>query len=195
MERRKFIAAIGAAVAGGGLITEGGRRGYRVGRKHWNRDLREMFAVKACNHTLMVDVLDVIHTQQRFTVAQMLALAQTESDGRWDAKSGKGALGAWQIMPIHGRKKGYTEEDLMDPRLNCELAIEILGGMADEWPVEYHHISAYNCGWTTWTNVMAGKEHPKKETERHWSTYRLAKKKYEDWIDRGIWRDDRCYPG
>ena len=150
--------------------------------------------MKACNHTLDVRVLDVIRTQTKFSVGVMLALAEIESDGDWRKKSDKGAIGVWQIMPIHAYQRHIALADLEDPIVNCRIALEVLKEMAERYnDVAYHYISAYNCGTRMWDRVMKGKENPSRETDAHWQKYRRALKKYTDWLFRGEWNDDRCY--
>jgi hypothetical protein len=50
-------------------------------------------------------------------------------------------------------------------------------------------VSAYNCGAKAWDKIVAGKKAISRETATYWRKYRKAKKKYEDWIERGKWSE------
>lgn len=56
----------------------------------------------------------------------MSAIAYSESRFCGDAVSPRGAVGLMQIMPHVAHEYGMTDEDLLDPVLNIELAAQII---------------------------------------------------------------------
>ena len=181
---------VAGAVAAGVLLAVLAQILWTRGRFYWNRDMREMFACKAVNSTLSLEILDVIHEQDEFEVAQILALIEIESEGYYKRVSPKGAVGLMQVMPIHANNAGLAVDDLYDPIVNVRLGISILSKLNKRYKgVEYHAVSAYNCGSRQWDRVLGGKASISRETANFWRKYRKAKKRYECWIEQGIWNE------
>jgi membrane-bound lytic murein transglycosylase MltF len=56
----------------------------------------------------------------------LAAIADTESKFRDKAKSPMGARGLMQVMPHVAKNMGYTKEELLDVRINVEVAAQLL---------------------------------------------------------------------
>ena len=181
---------IAGAVAAGILLAVTVQVGWRRGRFYWNRDMREQFACKAVNSTLSLEVLEVIREQDEFSVAQILALIEIESEGYYKRISPKGAVGLMQVMPIHAHNAQLAVDDLYDPVVNVRLGIEILSKNMKRYNNnEYYAVSAYNCGSKRWDQIIGGKKAISRETATFWRRYRKSKAKYEKWIEKGIWSE------
>lgn len=155
-----------------------------------HRELREWFAVKAVDEALPVEILKEIHKSE-FTVAQILALIQVESDGRARAVSSDGRhVGVMMVKLSYARKYGYAEEDLYDPVINVSIGLDLLRQERVRYKdVEYYYISGYNCKKSTMEQFLKeGKPLPR-ETRDHWARYRKKKRQLQAWLEEGEWRE------
>jgi len=162
-------------------------KGYVAYRSADVRIWRERVAVKAIGDEIPLEVLRPIR-ESRFSVAQILALIETESEGNPRAKSHKGAIGLLQVMPRHATKRGYAVEDLLDPYVNVVVGLSVLEGMAKQYNwSEIDYVSAWNCGPTAWNRAKKSKVMPPGETQIHWRRYRTTKRKLDRWLEEGDW--------
>jgi soluble lytic murein transglycosylase-like protein len=192
--RRKLLALGGGCSLAGSVLALGGQQGAKKARRAWTREGRERFAIKAVNSTLPVEILDVIHEQGRFDVAQVVALIEVESNGYYKKVSPAGAVGVMQVMPIHANKVGLAVDDLYDPVVNVRLGLQVLWDLHKRYKGrEYYYVSAYNCGHGTWGKILDGKKRINSETLNHWRKYRKMKKHYRDWLVRGEWVEYKGY--
>ncbi|MDR0826305.1 MAG: lytic transglycosylase domain-containing protein [Desulfovibrio sp.] len=77
-------------------------------------------------------------------VALLTAVLQIESNFKRDAVSGKGALGAMQIMPETGRELGLT--DFFDPMASTDAGARYLAAQLRDFPRLELSLAAYNAG-------------------------------------------------
>ena len=171
----------------GVLVGNLGPKAYVEFRQAETREWREKVAVKAIGDEIPLDVLRPIH-RSKFSVAQVLALIETESKGNPRAKSGAGALGLMQVMGRHATERGYSVDDLYDPYVNVVVGLSVLEALAEQYGrSEIDYVSAWNCGPTKWDRARDAKEAPPGETITHWRRYRKTKRELDRWIEEGEW--------
>ena len=73
-------------------------------------------------------------------------LIQTESGGRVDAVSPKGAVGPAQLMPGTARELGLDDQSMRDPRLNVEAGLRLLRTHYDRFGNWRDAAAAYQAG-------------------------------------------------
>lgn len=87
--------------------------------------------------------------------ALIYGVIKTESDFNPDAESRAGAKGIMQIMPetfewlqvIRGASGDYTEDDLLEPKINIDYGCYLLRYFLDLYGTEQAAIAAYNAGF------------------------------------------------
>lgn len=164
--------------------------GARAARGYWGQEAREWFAVKSIDSRMPVDVLDVIHEQSDFSVAQVLALIMVESKGNPRAVSEDGNhVGLMMVKLSWAKVYGVSEEDLFDPEINVRIGLDLLRQEKERYGNEYHYISGYNCKKSTMAKFLKDGTRLPKETRTHWKRYQIYKQKYEDWLERGEWHE------
>lgn len=177
-------------VCGAMLVTS--VDGYRRTRLRTTRKLREAFLMKALDSRVPIEVANVIRDEGTFTVAQIGALIETESRGNPLAVSPNGRhRGLMMVGVSHCKTYGVSEEDLFDPIVNVTIGVDILAKKAKQYPKEYHHISAYNCRTATFKAFLEKGAPLPTETQVHWRRYRILRRRYDAWVERGIWTDEK----
>ncbi len=137
------ILAVAAGCATTSTTTGGARAPARARRSTIVTDTSNPKASDRCR-----DLLPLIRkaaSEANMDPALLVGLVRTESNFRPDARSGVGAMGLTQVMPLTGRTKKCG--DLSNPMENLRCGARVLGAFLAWYKGDiYLSLSGYNAG-------------------------------------------------
>ena len=86
-------------------------------------------------------------------LAYVRALVERESDGRPDVRTGRGAVGLMQIVPVvladYNKRHGitYQTSDLVDPATNVAIGCELLRLIVESYRKNHPHVPNLQPDW------------------------------------------------